>query len=609
MSQLRPHQHPRLGDKARPRQRVGVHLLRELPLGPCDRHRRRHVHREIGLATGLALLQRQPVHGEHLALVALGQLVVHGVGGGGDGVLREPLRGRRRPTGRPDEHVGEGAGDAGRAVPAVDDLDRLLAVDGCAVPRCALVLAPGLARPRVEVVEARVLRSGEREAVVRVMLAVGLGGRAGHLGALERRARPRPGAGQQTGHGLVARGLLHRQQRDRPGVHVVGPARVLAAGVRGPTRPHALGACSRSSPPDVDRVKILTAAPRLPASWPAYPQEIPRRPTAHCRPRRWRASGRGRSGSTCTCRSARRAAATAISTRTCPASGAPSRPAATSAPCSPRSTSRRRCSRPRSPRVDTVFFGGGTPTLLSAGDLTGSCAGSTSASACEPGAEVTTEANPESVDPAQARGAARGRLHAPLAGDAERRAAGAGDPRARALPRPPAAGRRRGARRRLRAGQPRPDLRHPGRDRGRLARLARRRAERRARPPLDLLADRRARHADGRAGAPRRARGAGRGGDRRPLRDRRARARRGRDGVVRDLLVGDRRGRLVPAQPRLLGRRRLVGRRAGRAQPRRRGALVERAAPAGVERAARGRPRHRRRRASCPARTRFAWSA
>ena len=81
----------------------------------------------------------------------------------------------------------------------------------------------------------------------------------------------------------------------------------------------------------------------------------------------------------------------------------------------------------------------------------------------------------------------------------------------------------------------------------------------------------------------------GEDGDRRPLRDRRARARRGRDGVVRDLLVGDRRGRLVPAQPRLLGRRRLVGRRAGRAQPRRRRALVERAAPAGVERAARGR--------------------
>ena len=79
--------------------------------------------------------------------------------------------------------------------------------------------------------------------------------------------------------------------------------------------------------------------------------------------------------------------------------------------------------------------------------------------------------------------------------------------------------------------------------------------------------------------------------------------------VVRDLLVGDRRGRLVPAQPRLLGRRRLVGRRAGRAQPRRRRALVERAAPAGVERAARGRARHRRRRASCPATTRSASSA
>ena len=241
------------------------------------------------------------------------------------------------------------------------------------------------------------------------------------------------------------------------------------------------------------------------------------------------------------------------------------------------------------PRVDTVFFGGGTPTLLPAGELIRILRRIDERFGLAPGAEVTTEANPESVDPAQAGGVARGRLHAPLAGDAERGAARAGDARPRALARPPGAGGRRGARRRLRAGQPRPDLRHAGRDRGRLARLARRRAERRARPPLDLLADRRARHADGRAGAPRRARRAGRGRDRRPLRDRRARARRGRDGVVRDLLVGDRRGRLVPAQPRLLGRRRLVGRRAGRAQPRRRGALVERAAPAGLERAARGR--------------------
>ena len=45
----------------------------------------------------------------------------------------------------------------------------------------------------------------------------------------------------------------------------------------------------------------------------------------------------------------------------------------------------------------------------------------------------------------------------------------------------------------------------------------------------------------------------------------------------------------VPAQPRLLDRRRLVGRRPGRALPRRRRALVERQAPRGVRRPARRR--------------------
>ena len=58
----------------------------------------------------------------------------------------------------------------------------------------------------------------------------------------------------------------------------------------------------------------------------------------------------------------------------------------------------------------------------------------------------------------------------------------------------------------------------------------------------------------------------------------------------------------VTPQPRLLARRRLVGRRAGRAQPRRRRALVEREAPVGLRRShlgrrlARRRPRDARRR-------------
>src|SRR3954452_24691045 len=51
------------------------------------------------------------------------------------------------------------------------------------------------------------------------------------------------------------------------------------------------------------------------------------------------------------------------------------------------------------PRVDTVFFGGGTPTLLPAGDLTRILRRIDERFGLEPGAEVTTEANPESVDP------------------------------------------------------------------------------------------------------------------------------------------------------------------------------------------------------------------
>lgn len=48
--------------------------------------------------------------------------------------------------------------------------------------------------------------------------------------------------------------------------------------------------------------------------------------------------------------------------------------------------------------VSTVFFGGGTPTLLPVADLAGVLAGIRSAWGLQPGAEVTTEANPDSVD-------------------------------------------------------------------------------------------------------------------------------------------------------------------------------------------------------------------
>jgi oxygen-independent coproporphyrinogen-3 oxidase len=51
------------------------------------------------------------------------------------------------------------------------------------------------------------------------------------------------------------------------------------------------------------------------------------------------------------------------------------------------------------PAVDTVFFGGGTPTLLSASDLCRILRRIDERFGLTPGAEVTTEANPESVDP------------------------------------------------------------------------------------------------------------------------------------------------------------------------------------------------------------------
>lgn len=49
--------------------------------------------------------------------------------------------------------------------------------------------------------------------------------------------------------------------------------------------------------------------------------------------------------------------------------------------------------------LSTVFFGGGTPTLLPAEDLAGILTAAIAAWGLQPGAEVTTEANPDSVTP------------------------------------------------------------------------------------------------------------------------------------------------------------------------------------------------------------------
>lgn len=50
-------------------------------------------------------------------------------------------------------------------------------------------------------------------------------------------------------------------------------------------------------------------------------------------------------------------------------------------------------------RLSTVFFGGGTPTLLPADDLAAILGAAVAEWGLEPGAEVTTEANPDSVTP------------------------------------------------------------------------------------------------------------------------------------------------------------------------------------------------------------------
>ena len=55
---------------------------------------------------------------------------------------------------------------------------------------------------------------------------------------------------------------------------------------------------------------------------------------------------------------------------------------------------------PGTPEVETVFFGGGTPTVLAASDLVRVLDGIRARFGLAEGAEVTTEANPDSVTPA-----------------------------------------------------------------------------------------------------------------------------------------------------------------------------------------------------------------
>ncbi len=152
--------------------------------------------------------------------------------------------------------------------------------------------------------------------------------------------------------------------------------------------------------------------------------------------------------------------------------------------------------------VDTVFFGGGTPTLLGPGDLASVLAAIAAEFGLAPGAEVTTEANPDSVaawDLAALREAGFTRVsfgmqsavdsvlatldrtHDPLRVPGRRRLVTRG---------------------RLRPGQPRPHLRHPGGVARGLGALGRGGPGLRARPRLGVLPDRRAGHRPGAPGRP-----------------------------------------------------------------------------------------------------------
>ncbi len=63
----------------------------------------------------------------------------------------------------------------------------------------------------------------------------------------------------------------------------------------------------------------------------------------------------------------------------------------------------RRVLGPTAPPLDTIFFGGGTPTLMAPSALVSVVTAARDAFGLRPGAEVTTEANPESVTPAGLR--------------------------------------------------------------------------------------------------------------------------------------------------------------------------------------------------------------
>ena len=140
------------------------------------------------------------------------------------------------------------------------------------------------------------------------------------------------------------------------------------------------------------------------------PTVNPSPPTGSCRTARTAGWASSRSGFTCTCRSARPAAATATSTPTPPPNSAAGPGSAVVSLGSYPALAlaeiglARKVLAAREPSADvpvrTVFFGGGTPTLMPPAAFGHILRAIDAEFGLAPGAEVTTEANPESVDEA-----------------------------------------------------------------------------------------------------------------------------------------------------------------------------------------------------------------
>jgi hypothetical protein len=142
------------------------------------------------------------------------------------------------------------------------------------------------------------------------------------------------------------------------------------------------------------------------------------------------------------------------------------------------------------PTADTVFVGGGTPSVLGGARLAAVLDAVRDTFGLIHGAEVTTEGNPVSTSPELFDRLLAARLHAGVAGHAVDRAAGAGYAGSVQSP-----GRRpQGRVGRIRPPQPRPDLWHAGGERRRPVALGRRCDRRGRRPHLGRRAGRRGRH-------------------------------------------------------------------------------------------------------------------